>query len=457
MKKITFILFSLLTYVSFAQLPTNPFTVGQEFTIESTVCFGDGAGACDPANTNVAVTGFATVTAVAGNTVTISDITGGLYPGPYGETGNPGVLTLNYTGQTIVFNDQPDTVYGGDDFDGTGTYTVDGQGNLLSFETTWSNNWGDGGTSTYTIFDNQVPDPVSNPTPADGAVDVTVDTADNNGDGQPDNSVALSWDISQTGGTPTEFDIYFSSDQTFPGGPLGTTGGSQVNITGVDFGSLNYWKIVAKNPAGEAVGSATWSFTTETIGNPPNPVILPTPSDNATNVTVITDDNNGDGQPDNAVELSWLAAPQGSVATNYEVYFGEDQNNLTFLGQTPNTSVAISGNDFDTTYYWQIVAKNSGGAATGSAIWSFTTEQSLSIDDLNAEASLNYFVKNNTLNVSAKSPINQLEIYNMLGQVVKTVQPNQESTNVDLSELNNGMFISKVSVNGKTQTFKFVK
>lgn len=73
------------------------------------------------------------------------------------------------------------------------------------------------------------------------------------------------------------------------------------------------------------------------------------------------------------------------------------------------------------------------------------------------DIALDYFVNNNTLTINTENAIDQIEIYNMLGQSVKTLQPAQNSANVDLGDLNSGMFISKVTIEGKTQTFKFVK
>ena len=108
------------------------------------------------------------------------------------------------------------------------------------------------------------PDAAVNPTPADNATNVALDTADNNADGNPDMSVILDWDADTTGtgGAPTSYDIYIGDSAStltfatnFASGPITWSGRA--------YSTTYFWKIVAKNAGGEAVGSSTWSFTTE--------------------------------------------------------------------------------------------------------------------------------------------------------------------------------------------------
>jgi hypothetical protein len=73
----------------------------------------------------------------------MSDVTGGLYINCYGASDNPGQITTDLFDISMV--DQPDVVYGGDIFNGSGSLDCDG--NLVI---TWSNGFGDAGTSTFT-------------------------------------------------------------------------------------------------------------------------------------------------------------------------------------------------------------------------------------------------------------------------------------------------------------------
>ena len=84
-----------------------------------------------------------TITVKDATTYTLSDVTGGLYLNCYGAADNPGDITFDKF--NISLTDQPDVVYGGDVFNGTGLMDCDG-----SFTLTWSNGFGDAGTSRFT-------------------------------------------------------------------------------------------------------------------------------------------------------------------------------------------------------------------------------------------------------------------------------------------------------------------
>lgn len=71
-------------------------------------------------------------------------------------------------------------------------------------------------------------------------------------------------------------------------------------------------------------------------------------------------------------QLSWSGA---TGATSYDVYFGTSSP-PPFVTNTTSTSYAPGTLNLNTTYYWQVVAKNSGGSA-GSPIFSFFTISSL--------------------------------------------------------------------------------
>ena len=73
----------------------------------------------------------------------LTDITFGLYKNGYGSSDNP----VQFTDACAVISvtDQPDVVYGGDVFNGSGTVNSDGTISL-----TWSNGFGDSGVTTLT-------------------------------------------------------------------------------------------------------------------------------------------------------------------------------------------------------------------------------------------------------------------------------------------------------------------
>ncbi|WP_168026834.1 T9SS-dependent choice-of-anchor J family protein [Ignavibacterium album] len=99
----------------------------------------------------------------------------------------------------------------------------------------------------------------------------------------------------------------------------------------------------------------------------PNPAVVVSPADSATNVAINT-------------SLNWLSGG-GAPETGYRIYFGTDGG-----GVTPPTNILnnvdlglvttytpASPLSYSTTYYWMIVPYNGSGNATGTPIWRFTT------------------------------------------------------------------------------------
>ena len=102
---------------------------------------GDGSGGTASSFTDL--TYQVTITELSAGTYEISDITGGLYAQIYSSSDNPAEFIDICNNITI--DAQPDVVFGGDEFNGTGTVNGDG-----TITITWSNNYGDNGVTTLT-------------------------------------------------------------------------------------------------------------------------------------------------------------------------------------------------------------------------------------------------------------------------------------------------------------------
>src|SRR5690625_392614 len=61
------------------------------------------------------------------------------------------------------------------------------------------------------------------------------------------------------------------------------------------------------------------------------------------------------------------------------------------------------------------------------------------------------------LNLRAGMPIEQVEIYNLLGQKVLQTQPQTLEAVLDMDRLQSGVYLMNVQINGSTKTFKVVK
>ncbi|MDN3724348.1 choice-of-anchor J domain-containing protein [Aequorivita sp. SDUM287046] len=80
----------------------------------------------------------------------------------------------------------------------------------------------------------------------------------------------------------------------------------------------------------------------------------------------------------------------------------------------------------------------------------------LSVED-NALAGFNYFVSNNQLNLSANTALENVALYNMLGQQVVSQKLSNNTETVELSGLQSGIYIATVSIDGASKSFKIVK
>lgn len=189
----------------------------------------------------------------------------------------------------------------------------------------------------------------------------------------------------------------------------------------------------------------------------PNPVTLLTPADGATNVAIDTADNDADGNPDMAIPLDWNPPGSGDPVATYEIYLGDAANNLTKLGETPNDNVTITGMTYSTTYYWSIVAKNNGGTATNSPIWSFTTESdpAASIADATIPG-FNYYYKNSELHINSTEKFSAISVFSITGKKVLYQKLNASNEVISL-KISEGVYLAKVTTaNNKVKTFKFI-
>lgn len=63
----------------------------------------------------------------------------------------------------------------------------------------------------------------------------------------------------------------------------------------------------------------------------------------------------------------------------------------------------------------------------------------------------------NNLNIKNDIPINKVEVYNMNAKHVKTFKPNSDEVNMNLSDLNTGIYLMKIMVDGKQLNYKLIK
>ncbi|KKR15661.1 MAG: Fibronectin type III domain protein [Candidatus Levybacteria bacterium GW2011_GWA1_39_32] len=148
--------------------------------------------------------------------------------------------------------------------------------------------------------------------------------------------------------------------------PVNTTN-TQRNITGLGFGTSYDFQVRAKNTAGNSSYSNTVSATTQSQStcapNPPPNTPNPSATSQCTSSTV------------SRIDISWSAV---SGASDYQVRYrrtnqGTGVGTWTRPSTTTSNSYSITGLPVSTAYYYQVRARNSGGASGWSTRRTITT------------------------------------------------------------------------------------
>lgn len=124
-----------------------------------------------------------------------------------------------------------------------------------------------------------------------------------------------------------------------------------------------YWRVKAYGGGAWSDWSSVWSFTT--IVALPDPPILGTPVDGATNTLV-------------DVPLTWDIVPG---ATLYQAQVSRDTN-VVFNQTTLNTSIIPTGLVCGATYMWKVRAQNQAGWGAWSSVRTFSTVLCVTVPDI---------------------------------------------------------------------------
>lgn len=106
------------------------------------------------------------------------------------------------------------------------------------------------------------------------------------------------------------------------------------------------------------------TVATNPVGDnfPPNEPNQPSPLDGTDDVDINAD-------------LSWSCSEPDGEPLIYDVYFGASSTPPKVSFGQSDTMFDLATLDYDTTYYWKIVAFDTHGASTSGPIWSFTTKE----------------------------------------------------------------------------------
>jgi hypothetical protein len=208
---------------------------------------------------------------------------------------------------------------------------------------------------------------VFNPSPADGAVNVSITLNE------------LSFNITDPQGDLMDYTVETKPDIGSDSAEGVGNGRYNITVDGLEYDTEYIWYV---NVTGSS-GSNSWtneSFTFTTISqqnNPPYEPSNPNPEDGANDVSI-------------DATLSWTGGDPDDDPVTYDIYFGitsppeKIESNQTETAYDPEL-------EYSQTYYWKIVAWDDSGESTEGDIWEFSTieQQQLSVEITQPEE--NYF------------------------------------------------------------------
>ncbi len=173
--------------------------------------------------------------------------------------------------------------------------------------------------------------------------------------------------------------------------------------------------------------------------------------------------NNPAPSANESFELVVLDSPS-SAATSQTVLGTFDNITQNGAGLTDLVPNAYTDNveytpTSDGDFYLAIHATSAAANSGILLVFNVSVDEVLSVSEFESNTfthSYNKATKELKMN-SSNLPLENIEIYNILGQNVNTKGLSKVSETVNIASLNDGVYIAKVSIGGNSKTFKFVK
>lgn len=315
--------------------------------------------------------------------------------------------------------------------------------------------------------------------------------------------VTLSWTAATTGTAASSYDVYLDTSAN-PTTLIGNVTGLSTTATGLLPLTTYYWKVVAKNGAGEATGCNVFSFTTEANPYAPycGPLVMSLTTEPITSVKFAGINNTSPasttGTPGHENFLStmgtvnqggsYLMELQGNTSGPYTnrfvVFIDWNQNGvlndagevyeITELlinstgtdGKTVSQTLAVPADAllgttrmrvkkiFGSTNFLDPCAGASFGQAEDYSI----SVGGLAVSDVKrSEVKVYPNPVVDIVNIEAADKVKSVQVYDLTGKVVASQTLNAVKNQVNLSKLTPGVYVVNIQTEKGTQSVKIVK
>jgi hypothetical protein len=182
------------------------------------------------------------------------------------------------------------------------------------------------------------------------------------------NTLDFKWNAStNSDGSSVIYTFEIAKDNQFSDIVVTETQTSLSKIVTLEKGFAYYWRAKARSSKNiESDYSPTSQFYTEEVPNSNNLPFSP-----ALVAPFIGQTFDGT----NSISLQWTASDVDKDPLKFDVYFGKDKDALTVVAQdTENTSLQVTLDTAQTTYYWKVIVKDDKGAQVTGPLWSFKAD-----------------------------------------------------------------------------------
>lgn len=161
--------------------------------------------------------------------------------------------------------------------------------------------------------------------------------------------------------------------------------------------------------------------------------------------------------------INWTASPAATEGYIVDVYLAnaDPSADPTAFSETlvaGSVMVEVTELSPDTAYDVYVTSNCGDDENITSDVVTFTTEPTSSVGDFNlAELTVYPNPVSSDLNINASKVIEDVEIYNILGQRILKIMPTKSGTTIDVRDLSSGVYILKVTMEGAVNTVKFIK
>ena len=167
-----------------------------------------------------------------------------------------------------------------------------------------------------------------------------------------------------------------------------------------------------------------------------------------------------DGALDQPVVIQFRWEPGDDNVTSYDFELSRysDFSVVEFSETTFFLQYLALGVTEGATYYWRVRPNTACANGEYSEVYSFVVEGVLGLKDQSIEGLVIYPNPTaNILNLDAATPISNVEIVNVLGQILISKSSNSTISNIDVSALSIGNYFIKVTSENNTKVLQFLK